>query len=635
MKNTKNNEGGAEQAVPHETKKRFTFTEKMVKRLTMMFFVVLWLLLTIFESVQLHRIQELSLFLPTEQFFKEMMAAPAGILSYIGCFLIQFFYYPAVGAAIYVVLLFVAYLLVRKAFGINARWSLAALLPVALLLATNMYMGYWIYYIKMQGFFYVAIIGVIFMLLAMWACKKLPMWAKFLFAVAWTVVGYPLFGVFALFGTFLMATQALLGKGNIVARAALMLLALSLIAIIPALAYGNIYTSASLPLVYGAGIPAYQWSLFSEPRIVQRIWPVWLPYISLFLALFVYAVLGEKVTEGKKISEKQTLCQFALLATAMFATWIFWYHDENFTAELKQNQAIWDEDWERVAELGKVSGTPTRLVVMNKNMALLHMGRAGEEMFRYPDGSAAPKSTMNVRLVQTGGKMAYYQYGRFNFCYRWCVEDAVEYGWKVEYLKHAVRSMIASGQYKIARRYVDILKQTLFHSSWVERFEKIIDNPKLADKTPEIAFPRLMYCYMNTLDVDDSHIEAYLLNQMTSNLFVNPTPVCTEASLMHALIRKDTQLFWNTIVNYLSTHKQFRIPTHYQEALLLYANIDRRADISKFNFDKKIEQRFRDFSKLTTKYRGMTEDQMAPYFKDDFGDTYWYFYFFVREIKSN
>jgi hypothetical protein len=104
---------------------------------------------------------------------------------------------------------------------------------------------------------------------------------------------------------------------------------------------------------------------------------------------------------------------------------------------------------------------------------------------------------------------------------------------------------------------------------------------------------------------------------------------------MYALICKDTQTFWHKVIDYLSTHKnQLRIPTHYQEALLLFANIDRRADISKFKFDKNIQQRFREFIKKTKQYKGKSKD-LAPFFKDDFGDTYWYYYFFIREIKSN
>ena len=640
MEKTKKSETNAGQATTSAAKGRFNFafTEKTAKRAILAFFVILWLVLAFFESVQLYRIQDQSLFLFTGRFFKEMMEAPAGLLSYIGCFLIQFFYYPALGAAIYVALLYAVYILVRKVFDIPSRWSLMALLPVALLVATNMFMGYWIYYMKLQGYFYVALVGVIFMLLALWAYKKMPLFAKFAFVVLWTLAAYPLLGVYALVGTLFMGLCTLCGKEKIAVRLSLFALSLALVAAIPAFYFGNVYLSTSFPLSYGAGIPAYQWTLVSDYGFLDKLlvlWKLWLPFILLFVVLLLYTVFADRVAENDKLTKRYSICQVLLLVCTLLVTWGFWYYDKNFRIEIEQNKAMWDEDWERVARLAKQTENPTRLIVINKNIALLHLGRAGEEMFHYSDGSALPVSSVKVRLTQNGGKMAYYQYGIFNFCYRWCVEDAVEHGWKIDFLKHSVRSLIASGQYKTARHYIEILKRTLFHASWAENYEKIIENPKIIDKYPDIAFPRLLFSYKNTLAVDDSHIEAYILTQLTSGRYVNPSPVCTEASLMHALIRKDTQTFWNTVVNYLSTHKnQLRIPTHYQEALLLYANIDRRADISKFKFDKAIQQRFQEFIKLTKQHKGRSKD-LAPYFKDAFGNTYWYYYFFIRDIKSN
>ncbi|MBR2607211.1 MAG: hypothetical protein IKC70_04700 [Bacteroidaceae bacterium] len=639
MKNTKKNETGG-RAASHASKKRFNFafTEKTTKRLTLAFFVILWLLLAFFESVQMYRIQDQSLFLNTGLFFKEMMVAPAGLLSYIGCFLIQFFYYPALGAAIYVALLYAIYFLVRKVFDIPSRWSLLALVPVALLVATNMFMGYWILYIKLQGYFYVAIVGVIFMLLAMWAYKKLPLWAKCLFVALWTLAAYPLFGVYALVGTLLMGLHTLCGKENLAVRLSLFALSLALVVATPALYFGNVYLSNSLPLSYYAGIPAYQWTLEGDYGLFYKLlilWKMWLPFILLFVVLLLYTVFADRVVENYKITKKYSIYQVLLLAGVLLVTWGFWYNDENFKVELEQNHAIWNEDWERVTQLAKKSETPTRLIVMNKNMALLHLGRAGEEMFHYPDGSAEPVSTIKVRLTQNGGKMAYYQYGFFNFCYRWCVEDAVEYGWKVEFLKHAIRSMIASEQYKTARHYIEILKRTTFHASWAENYEKIIENPKIMGEYPDITFPRQLFSYKNTLGLDESHVEAYLLSHLTTIRYVNPSPVCAEASLMHALIRKDKHLYWNAMYNYLYTHMhQMRIPTHYQEALLLYANIDHRADISKIKFDKSVQQRFQEFTKMIQKYKGKSKE-LESYFKEQFGDTYWYYYFFVRDIKSN
>ena len=78
---------------------------------------------------------------------------------------------------------------------------------------------------------------------------------------------------------------------------------------------------------------------------------------------------------------------------------------------------MWNEDWKEVAELSRATDAPTRQIVMNKNIALLKTGRLGNEMFAYPDGSADIETSIPVRLAQTGGKMAYYQYGKFNFCF--------------------------------------------------------------------------------------------------------------------------------------------------------------------------------------------------------------------------
>ena len=48
-----------------------------------------------------------------------------------------------------------------------------------------------------------------------------------------------------------------------------------------------------------------------------------------------------------------------------------------------------------------------------------------------------------------------------------------------------------------------------------------------------------------------------------------------------------------------------------------------------------MNRRFDAFIKKTTQYKGMKEADMAVYFKDEYADTYFYFYFFVRKIRTN
>lgn len=110
---------------------------------------------------------------------------------------------------------------------------------------------------------------------------------------------------------------------------------------------------------------------------------------------------------------------------------------------------------------------------------------------------------------------------------------------------------------------------------------------------------------------------------------------------MSAMIRKDSKLFWYLIDRYFKECEPTRLPRYYQEALLLFLNIDKGKTVSvspgfvdKF-VSKSVQRKLESFVARTKKYKGMKEEEMAKYFKDDYADTYFYFYFFVRKIKTN
>ena len=184
-------------------KERFGLQQVIIVPLFFVWFGVL----AFYESALLRRIDSLSLFLFDDLYFKEMTSVPAGLLSYVGCFLVQFFHYPVLGAAIYVYLLFAVYCLTRKVFGISRDYAFVALLPVFALLASNTQLGYWIFYLKMPGYYYMAVVAVILSLLSMWAFRKLGNVWRMPYLLVWTLVGYPVMGVYALASTLVMAVM--------------------------------------------------------------------------------------------------------------------------------------------------------------------------------------------------------------------------------------------------------------------------------------------------------------------------------------------------------------------------------------------------------------------------------------------
>lgn len=639
MKNTDKKEA----ATP---KKGFLATlnaAKVSKILVALFFVAVWALLAFKESAVLFRVSEQSLFLYNGHFFREAMALPAGFLSYLSAFFIQFFYYPQLGATVYVLLLVALYVLTKRVFDIPARWSLLALLPVAVVLAYSTQLGYWIFYMKIQGFYYMALLATLASLLVAWVCLKY----KALYApvvILWAVGGYMLFGAYALGSAVVIAVASLVDRIKsryapiFIASAALMLVAVCIFvyAVPQGMYHYNIYSNTMLGHMPFAGLPVHQWVFGNTEMFPNGIFEYWLPIVLLPLVYLLIAFLRGSLGESKegKNSKLLVAVNVVLLVIIIAFTSFYWYNDVNFGIENKQNRAMWNEDWEAVAEYAKESKLPTRQIVLNKNMALLRLGRLGEEAFKYPDGSADIAHPGVVHLTQTGGMMNYFQYGKFNFCYRWCIENAVEYGWRAEYLKHAVRCMLLSGQHKLAMRYINILKETLFYRSWACEMENYINEPKLISKQEEFRMPLLMYNYKDALELDDSYVEVYLSKSLSGTFTKDDSRLYAEAAVVFALVRKDVKLFWETMSRYIAQGKMTRVPNHFQEAIVLFTSLNK--DITtNIPIDFKVKNRFESFIKNIQKYKGMKEKEMAPYFVDEYGDTYWYFYFFVREIKTN
>ena len=853
----------------------------------MLFFAIVWVLLAFRESALLFRMNELSVFLYDDLFYEELMSMPAGILYYVASWFVQFFYYPVLGATIYVALLALVYWLTCKVFDIAPGRRLLAMLPVVALLASNTQLGYWIFYIKTPGYYYVALLGVLVSLLAMWAIKRLHVYLKPFVIAAWIYFAYPCLGVYALVSGVVVAVYALCeaihgrhGAAKITVSSATVLLSVIFVWLSPGMHYGH-YVTVPSDDIYTVGVPSSQWKseyvpdnddkerevsviegingcvgypvnkvltkfrinidgsfsqkaintakddLFTSNEINRPsdgkrytftfvgkdgaeyylnagdgdisvvakengvkipesghfvcvvdgkykdvssfktadgkylVWrkmlvdesgaceyavdlsdspsdgnvhcslikmlkedgvrvgdnselfglvylmvleesasgafaplfvagiedgafagsrsaifndsqtsalrveevgytpkpfPLemqersmwfnvitnWIPFILLLLSFVVLAVmpLVSGCCPGCKSNVVKSAVWLVAVLLLVAFSWTFWYGNENFRVENEQNRAMWNEDWNAVAELSRNVEEPTRQIVMNRNIALLKLGRSGNEMFSFPEGSADIEASVPVRLAQTGGKMAYFQYGKFNFCYRWCVEDAVEYGWRIEYLKHAVRSMLLSGEYRLAQRYIDILKRTWFYADWACEMEEYVHNTEKIARNREFTMPLNMTCYNDFLDVDESYVEAYLTKNLT-NATDSMSRFYVEAAMVSALTRKDAKSFWFFLNYYVNELKANSLPRYYQEAVLLFLNVDKgrtvqvpQAFIEKF-ISVSTDNRMKRFMQLVSRHKGESEEEMAPYFKDDFGDSYFYFYFFVRNIKTN
>lgn len=83
---------------------------------------------------------------------------------------------------------------------------------------------------------------------------------------------------------------------------------------------------------------------------------------------------------------------------------------------------------------------------------------------------------------------------------------------------------------------------------------------------------------------------------------------------------------------YARTHD--RLPVHYQEAALLFSALENEVDWHRFAIDPEIAARFERFMTKARQNSNYSEEYNREAFRKDFSDTYWFYYFFINDLKT-
>lgn len=603
--------------------------------------IVVFFTLLIYESDYLMRVQELNLFLYTPLFFKQQLVVAGGLLTYLGTYFTQYFYHPWIGILLLCGWLGLMMWLMQRTFAIRGLWKLVLLVPVAMVLLTDFDLGYWVYYLKLRGHFFVTVIGVSMAVATTWLYRVLAVKAAtkgkagfallLLFTIAIGCLAYPIGGYYGIVTIALMGI--ITGRISTLSRtqkSILCLVAIFMMTFIPRIFYRHVFYQANSDFILWQALPLYN---NDEAFTAYHI-----PYVVIFVVLIFMASLYKINFSLKQWLLRPWMASVipVLLAVgAVWSCWHFWYKDKTFHEEIQMNACVDECDWEGVLSIMRQhEGEPTRMMVMYKNLALFKLGRAGDELYNYPDGAKKPASDFELRMAQLGGKNIYLHYGMANYCYRWCLEDGVEMGWRAEYLKFLVRCSLLNGEWQVAQKYIDLLKQTKYHRQWAERYEPLA-TPAISELLPQhpefMPILRLMQD-QNHLGSDQALIELFLLNLQAHR--VTNDPVCAELVLLSAMQLKDIPTFWRAFNQYAVLKKDGIIPRHFQEAAYLYGNLEHNVDISHMPFDPSIPASYNAFMQAAQQCQGMTEEQMKRALASRFGNTFYYNYFLMRGMKT-
>lgn len=596
--------------------------------------IALWLLtLTVlaiimlsFEADLLWKVQQHNVFLNTSLFFHQMMAMPGGMLSYLGAFFTQHFYYPWVGVILMCGWWLLLMWLTKRTFNIPDRWTVVTVIPVAILLVANMDMGYWVYFMKMPGYFYAATIGTTAATALLWAFRSLPenKWISAAYVFVTTLVGYPLLGVYALVAVALMAVLAWRLSKEKSTNIILSVIALLSIIAIPLLYYRYVYVGTNSNDIYRVGIPVF--------GIVDSYPNYYKPYYILGLFFLLVSVVYSTDRSERAIKAKDWILQGCVFAAVAGCVYHFWYKDANFHHELRMQRCIEQADWEGVVEEGeKQDGEPTRAIVMMHNLALSRLGRQCDEMYNFPKGSKRPNSPLPVYMFNVAGRMMLYQYGAMNECHRICMEEGVEYGWNVEQLRDLARSAMFNKEKQTARKFLDILRQTTYYGGWADHMESLLNDPQALAKDAETGPVSRMMHYTDRLDAVEGKVENALMTTLAEH--DADDIYFQEQAVLAAMWTRNPDLFWPRFDHYVQLNGEENMPPRiFQEAAWLFANLQGQEGLDEWSLEPGVQENFSGFMRLLQQYKQAPTPSNRKYIYDYYGKTYYFEFFFLRDI---
>lgn len=544
----------------------------------------------------LYTAHDRSEFIIGSPFFNTLMLKPFGLMQYVGAWLTQFLYKPAVGASILSAIWVLIYLVGVKAFRLKASASALMLLPIACLLTSIVDLGYWVYISKIRGYWFSQSVGYLAMLILLWVARSTPRrWH-----LVWYVVGaclYPVLGWFALLFVLCLALIDKVSWREILALALLLLTAKT---------WGILLYSHLKPEdVVLAGFPR-----FETPSDKTD---------SLSIPFLLLGVLSVLITLLGRYSAKWFVPVVSVVAGVVF-TWSFMYQDKNYVNEMRMVRFAEEDNWKEVVNVFKEAKQPTVSMVMLKNVALMNDGTLLDRSFKLGN-NGFPINTadiLHVSFLNIASPLVYYNYGMLNEAYRLGIENCIQEGFSPFFLKTLSRCALANGEMEVLERYNTLLHHHPYYKNW--------QAAKATNAIKELnqSFPDEISGVENS--------DSYVVNSI-SLWNDSCSKVVSEQSLFYSMIKRSPQLFWPSLRNYLNSHMGENFPLHAQEAYILYMDKAPEKRRMMLPVEESIYERYVKFWEAMSSAvkPGLKLKDIEGTIRKDWGDTYWYYYVFATK----
>lgn len=589
-------------------------------------------------SDMLFTAQDRNEFFYTGQFFHDKMTAPFGLMSYLGSYLTQFFFHPAFGATLLILLWVAIYGVTIKAFRLDVEGTgmavkVFALIPASCLLASVVEVGYWVYILPFPGYWFSMSLAYLCVILLLWASNVTPARFRALWYLIGTLLAFPLLGFASLFFALCLLAMQCARAIRISSESKVSPCQNTplwhhvpgiLVAVLTPFIWQRFhYTDMHIVQVFKSGFPYFESSTVSSirpsyPFMLLAAVTLVLPFVPL-----LSSVLKSKV---QRVSFFKFCFRFHLVSVAVAVLVVcsalsFAYRDYNYLAEMRMTQAAMNDDWQTIIQEAEQAERPSRTMVVLTDIALLNTNALGTRAFEIANSGEEINNpdSLNLNIMQIAAPVVYYNFGKIQFATRWCMENAMSYGFSPFFLRMFARAALEQEEPALVRRYMHLLSKTKYYADW--------------KPTPASPLVRaLNKAFLDVIDSDNNDCERYIIQNFSVAQGSNVAAV-KELNLFYAMIYRDPALFWPAFYAYAAPTSGANLPVHYQEAYMIMQD-NYHVDLPfEVRLSPVLEQRYRAYGSAlhSAQAQGMSEEDTGESLRQEWGSTYWWYLMYGRK----
>jgi len=547
-----------------------------------------------------------SLFICSSDFLRENLNQPGSLIIYLSKFLTTFYYYPLAGAVIISAVSTLLMLTVANIIG-SLAGRRAYLMPLIF--------GTGLFYLQTDyQYLLFNSIGLVLQVLVFRLNIRFSKYSKGWVSVLLSPIWYFVSGGFSLI-FFLMLTSSFIAEKS---RAGL----LKIIALW-CLILTTFYVSKEY-LFFQTGqtlltFPYSELNTGSQTKFFLTVAALIsvLPFV-IFIKLKLPPKWSLSVFSGSLITSILLLLLLISVGTKQF---------DQKSKHYFQVEKLFDENkFDEVIAYNTANKPTNSLTLFLNNIALCETGKLNDLLFHFPqspDGKTLfLKWQMEGEVLKRGGYF-YYAIGMVNEAHRWAFENMVMKGHTPEGLKMLIKTELINGNYKLASKYNDILKQTLFYKPEAQKFEKLLSNESAMNADRELGEKR-----KNKIGTDFFAI--------TNEPFVNIERIIArdslnrkafEYKLAFMLLKKD----YKGIARELPKMEQLgytRLPIHIEEVAAMLPSLKMAIpDLGRIQINTNTLLRWKQYLNVFQQY-GSNADAAKPALRKQFADTFWYYVFY-------